>query len=47
MENRCVGCGLIIPEGLQVCPKCLRDTKELEEKAIKQANSLMVMPSPA
>ena len=21
-ENRCVSCGEIIPEGVQVCPKC-------------------------
>ena len=24
MENRCVCCGAIIPEGRQVCPKCER-----------------------
>lgn len=22
MDNRCLICGEIIPEGLQVCPKC-------------------------
>lgn len=22
MENRCVACGAIIPEGQQVCPNC-------------------------
>ena len=22
MENHCVRCGKIIPEGLQVCPEC-------------------------
>lgn len=22
MENRCVSCGLVIPEGSQVCPNC-------------------------
>lgn len=25
MENRCVVCGDIIPEGRQVCPECLND----------------------
>lgn len=23
MENRCVCCGAVIPEGMMVCPKCL------------------------
>lgn len=23
MENRCISCGAIIPEGQQVCPRCL------------------------
>ena len=25
MENYCVVCGKIIPEGIQVCPACLKD----------------------
>ena len=25
MENRCVCCGAIIPEGRQVCPKCEKE----------------------
>lgn len=28
MENTCVCCGAIIPEGLQVCPICLRQWPE-------------------
>ena len=27
MEDRCVCCGEIIPEGVQVCPKCLVASK--------------------
>ncbi len=27
MDNRCVCCGDVIPEGIQICPKC-RDTTE-------------------
>ena len=26
MDNRCIICGEIIPEGLQVCPTCERTT---------------------
>ena len=33
MENRCVICGVVIPEGRQVCPNC-------EKQAIKQAAEL-------
>ena len=31
MENRCVCCGAIIPEGRQVCPKCEWFIKGCEE----------------
>jgi RNA polymerase subunit RPABC4/transcription elongation factor Spt4 len=31
MENRCVMCGAIIPEGRQVCPNCEKGQKA-EEK---------------
>ena len=27
MDNTCVCCGEIIPEGAQVCPKCLEGDK--------------------
>lgn len=30
MEERCICCGEIIPEGRQVCPKC--EEKSLENK---------------
>lgn len=36
MENRCVSCGEIIPEGVQVCPMCKRDGA----KAIKYTEIL-------
>ena len=29
MEDRCVCCGEIIPEGRQVCPKCERGEEEM------------------
>ena len=33
MEDRCICCGEIIPEGVQVCPKCLvARTKKIELK---------------
>lgn len=42
MEDRCICCGDIIPEGRQVCPSCeadaentLRKTKHKEEVAPK------------
>lgn len=28
MENRCVCCGEIIPEGRMVCPRCEEEVKE-------------------
>ena len=32
-ENRCVCCGEIIPEGVQVCKQCVHDYMEQERKA--------------
>ena len=31
MEDRCVCCGEIIPEGQMVCPNCLLYVKEEED----------------
>jgi len=31
MENRCVVCGEIIPEGTMICPNCKPTEKELAE----------------
>lgn len=28
MEDRCICCGAIIPEGIQVCPKCEEKSEE-------------------
>lgn len=36
-ENRCVMCGEVIPEGLQVCPKCTKGTGKMKQwQKIKQ-----------
>ena len=32
MENRCVCCGEIIPEGRQVCEKCEREAEDEDYK---------------
>lgn len=32
MENKCVCCGNIIPEGRMVCPGCEEDTKNFVPK---------------
>ena len=34
-ENRCVCCGEVIPEGMQVCPTCL--DREPPERKVRQA----------
>lgn len=31
MEDRCVSCGTIIPEGQQVCPQCLNPVRKETE----------------
>lgn len=31
-ENRCICCGEIIPEGLQVCPACARKSGQKKPK---------------
>lgn len=35
MENRCVACGEIIPEGLQVCNNCMANEGQRMGKSIK------------
>lgn len=32
MEERCVVCGEIVPEGRQVCPRCEADTGKTGER---------------
>ena len=32
-QNRCVCCGEAIPEGMQVCPKCMKEYGEFEKLA--------------
>ena len=40
-ENRCICCGAVIPEGMQVCPECReeqeREAPEYDEKAVQEA----------
>lgn len=41
MENRCVCCGVVIPEGRLVCPKCEKEANILntEDKEEENENS--------
>lgn len=36
MENKCVFCGEIIPEGRQVCPNCEKRVTESSLKTVKK-----------
>lgn len=39
MENRCVCCGEIIPEGNQICKKCEQNTKTyMNNETVKKFN---------
>lgn len=38
MENRCVCCGNIIPEGRQVCPNCEEQQKTGQEQDNKKTD---------
>ena len=29
MDNRCVCCGAVVPEGRMVCPQCERKTEQI------------------
>lgn len=40
MENRCVVCGDIIPEGTQVCPSCMCKNVKTGEKRVKSDDDL-------
>ena len=35
MENRCVVCGAIIPEGRQICPACEAGKQPVKETSMK------------
>lgn len=35
-EERCICCGDIIPEGLQVCPTCKSKIMETKQKRVKR-----------
>jgi RNA polymerase subunit RPABC4/transcription elongation factor Spt4 len=30
MEDRCISCGAIVPEGMMVCPQCMMNANEGE-----------------
>ncbi len=51
-NNRCIACGAIIPEGLQVCPECenltekqIEKTKELAELLYNETDTLLYLES--
>lgn len=38
MEDRCVSCGTVIPEGRQICPNCLASVPPKKETELKPCN---------
>lgn len=40
MENRCISCGEIIPEGLQVCHSCMKSPGRKIVRCVKPAYDL-------
>ena len=42
MDNRCVVCGDIIPEGRMVCPSCENNKGEIEMSLIEKLNAIKV-----
>lgn len=42
MEDRCISCGEIVPEGRMVCPLCM--AKELKKKEERMAKSTLEKP---
>ncbi len=43
MEDRCILCGDIIPEGRMVCPLCEDDPSRLHKKKDKKKNKFFVV----
>lgn len=43
MENRCVVCGAIIPEGRQVCPNCMEGFVPEQEQTINVGSTNMTV----
>lgn len=37
MDNKCICCGVSVPEGRQVCPNCEKQTKTISSERIKAA----------
>lgn len=44
MENRCVVCGAIIPEGRQVCPNCMEGfvPEKKQEELIRKIELILI-----
>ena len=34
MEDKCVCCGAVIPEGRQVCPNCFSSVEKIENSSV-------------
>jgi len=35
MEDRCISCGAVVPEGTMVCPTCEYEAKHIQEESAK------------
>lgn len=33
MEDRCISCGAVVPEGTMVCPTCEYEAKHIQEES--------------
>ena len=44
MDNRCICCGEIIPEGLIACPNCLVSKRQVTEPILTTASSENIRP---
>ena len=40
MEDRCIICGCVIPEGIQICPKCWKETMEDDDNENNESSHL-------
>lgn len=43
MENRCVSCGAVIPEGGQVCGECLEGGKKVNKEGYRDPTAEMAV----
>lgn len=42
MEDRCIGCGAIIPEGIMVCPNCCQVARRLNQIMTKLESQIII-----